>query len=548
MVDNYPTPLSPHLVHRQRSQNCGLVKDDVGKAPPSCYDLPPDDFVYGGSESADASGHGVRDALCWAPHVPSPPRRRGVDHQRVNREAAISHVTSARELTKFRAEHDFRLSPPRDGRGPPALIPSDVTPGYAYGQTADRPSDRMGALIAHRYVAEEGLEERYRRYDEERVRNAAPLKIKMTRAAGSYRQPPLPEPEDPTKLWKMKRFQRAAASPRCRRDGSPSPPPASRSTARLADDAPRAACSRSASLPGLPQANRSSMCKIPTLEEVLLAARVPEALQGASSDAEEETEAGSDAGYHSEGESWSATPQPAEGPWDPESWPEPERLEWEEDQDAEPQTLVGGEVSNPSPVATPRPARRVETLVKLLLTVSHELPEELNAATAAMAGCIRSRFPDSLVRVKEVELEKPRDGIRNERSRYLAWGQGARRSRPTAQGGGGHVMSPVVLSLTVWHTSSEELGVAQRAIVDRIREYFPQGVVQLRGIRPPLPHPRPVESPPDSPGQVRFRKEVSIRESPPLRYPLRPRTRDGQLRRPKPRETTLPSPPRSPWK
>lgn len=52
------------------SRNPLLVKDDVGRAKPSCYDLPKNDFTFGNAQGADVEG-AAEITRTWATHVPS---------------------------------------------------------------------------------------------------------------------------------------------------------------------------------------------------------------------------------------------------------------------------------------------------------------------------------------------------------------------------------------------------------------------------------------------------------------------------------------------
>lgn len=125
---------------------------------------------------------------------------------------------------------------------------------------------------------------------------------------------------------------------------------------------------------------------------------------------------------------------------------------------------------------------------------------------ATLQHCIRSNFNDSVVKIQDFIVAKPRQSEREQRKRYLAWGQGAikeaSREDPTPK-----VLSPVKLTLLLRHASEEELKDSAGSVADCICKRFGEGgVVQLRSMSPPL---------------------WSAPPSPPLRRPLR----DGLGRR-----------------
>merc|ERR1712118_623357 len=89
--------------YRMRSVNTILVKDDVGKAKPSCYDLPHEAFAFGRAEPADMEG--AREVtMHWAAHVPRPKQNGNVqDFRKINRMAAKANVANAKELIQFKS-------------------------------------------------------------------------------------------------------------------------------------------------------------------------------------------------------------------------------------------------------------------------------------------------------------------------------------------------------------------------------------------------------------------------------------------------------------
>lgn len=169
--------------YRQHSRNALLVKDDIGRAKPTVYDLPQEGHTYGRSDPADMEG--AREVtMHWAAHVPRP--QRGPECQdiiKVNKTAAKSGIANARQLAEFRKGVDIKLSPP----GPPGLlpkvIPSDVIPSFAYGRKS-RPSTPIEQVVGNQYAleAEKSANAIYQKYIEEMDMPNGKRRIKLTKA------------------------------------------------------------------------------------------------------------------------------------------------------------------------------------------------------------------------------------------------------------------------------------------------------------------------------------------------------------------------------
>mmetsp|Transcript_15120 Transcript_15120/g.31659 ORF Transcript_15120/g.31659 Transcript_15120/m.31659 type:complete len:232 (-) Transcript_15120:66-761(-) len=200
--------------YRMATKNVILLKDDVGRAKKSVYDLPHEGHAYGRSEIPDLEG--AREVtMHWAAHVPHPKPESGIqDFKRLNKEAAKSQVKNARELVEFRkAGADFKLTPPGPTGCLPKVIPSDVIPSFAYGRKS-RPSTPIGSVVGGGYAAE--FEEAANAQYEMRALASGPpgkTKIKLTKASGARisnareRRRIVEENVAPTPPWTMKKFQ-----------------------------------------------------------------------------------------------------------------------------------------------------------------------------------------------------------------------------------------------------------------------------------------------------------------------------------------------------
>mmetsp|Transcript_103858 Transcript_103858/g.290821 ORF Transcript_103858/g.290821 Transcript_103858/m.290821 type:complete len:155 (-) Transcript_103858:347-811(-) len=72
---------------RRRSRNALLVKDDIGRAKPTVYDLPSQDFTYGWADMPDAEGAG-EIMHSWARHIPTARPGEVQDFRKLNKLSA----------------------------------------------------------------------------------------------------------------------------------------------------------------------------------------------------------------------------------------------------------------------------------------------------------------------------------------------------------------------------------------------------------------------------------------------------------------------------
>jgi len=170
--------------YRAVSRNAVLVKDDVGKAKPTIYDLPHDAHAYGKADPPDQEG--AREVtMHWAAHVPrKKPGAETQDYRKINRMAAKSGVANANHLKEFKKGVDVRLEYKGDTGNQPKVIPSDVIPSFAYGRKS-RPSTPIGAVVGGQYAAEqeEMLQFAYKKHQEEKDMPNGRRVIKLTKAS-----------------------------------------------------------------------------------------------------------------------------------------------------------------------------------------------------------------------------------------------------------------------------------------------------------------------------------------------------------------------------
>jgi hypothetical protein len=197
-----------------RTKNTILVKDDVGKAKSTCFDLPHEAFAYGRAEPADLEG--AREVtMHWAAHVPRPkPGENVQDFRKLNKMAARANVANAVDLAEFKREKDVRLVPAAPVGAQPKVIPSDVIPSFAYGRKS-RPSTPINAVVGYQYAAEyeEAIANDYGRYQIVSDTAGSRTKVRLTKAsrsliATSRTKRDSFEAQPPLELFKLSKFKK----------------------------------------------------------------------------------------------------------------------------------------------------------------------------------------------------------------------------------------------------------------------------------------------------------------------------------------------------
>eukprot|EP00747_Dinoflagellata_sp_TGD_P167583 gnl/TRDRNA2_/TRDRNA2_192239_c0_seq1.p1 gnl/TRDRNA2_/TRDRNA2_192239_c0~~gnl/TRDRNA2_/TRDRNA2_192239_c0_seq1.p1 ORF type:complete len:327 (-),score=59.04 gnl/TRDRNA2_/TRDRNA2_192239_c0_seq1:55-1035(-) len=224
------SPLSARMKVRMR--NPLLVRDDVGKARPTCYDLPEDGFAFGRANTKEEEGAG--EVMRWRgadTNMPPSPERAVQDFQRLNKRALANRHCSAREQALFRREQAVDLpllvapESPRTQADikPVKMLPSDIVPTWCYGHRA-RPSTPIKELISNKYgiMQEQELESFYDEVAVMRESDTANIrKIPLTRASRGHASPSkkatmrsLSQGEkDPFKMSKFKKIGPRVAFP-----------------------------------------------------------------------------------------------------------------------------------------------------------------------------------------------------------------------------------------------------------------------------------------------------------------------------------------------
>lgn len=167
---------------RAKTSNTILVKDDIGKAKRTVYDLPPQAHAYGRAEQPDLEG--AREVvMSWAAHVPRPRPEAGIQNFiKLNRMATLQNVATARQGAEFRRNTSAPLLNSGPQGPPPKVIPSDVIPAFAYGRKS-RPSTPISSVVGAHYAAqsEDDLANYYQRWENDRLNAESRHKIRLTK-------------------------------------------------------------------------------------------------------------------------------------------------------------------------------------------------------------------------------------------------------------------------------------------------------------------------------------------------------------------------------
>uniref|UniRef100_A0A7S1QRX6 Uncharacterized protein n=1 Tax=Alexandrium catenella TaxID=2925 RepID=A0A7S1QRX6_ALECA len=210
-----------------RTKNPLLTRDDVGRARPTCYDLPDNQFSYGRPGNQDMEG--AREvSMRWVSHTPSRgPQGDPPDFVHYNRKAAAQKVVNAKDQKHFRRENDLLEDGSLPGRGYQSAraryhsmfardaVPSDVVPGFTYGRKV-RPSTPIHSVISNRFgtQAEQSLGRFYNDFHEAQDQASRYVrKIPLTTASrghASGARRAASQQDTNGELFKMSKFKRAS--------------------------------------------------------------------------------------------------------------------------------------------------------------------------------------------------------------------------------------------------------------------------------------------------------------------------------------------------
>lgn len=196
-----------------RPSNPLLVRDEVGKAKATCYDLPPGHVPFGSCGAKDVES--ARDVIKqWVSHSP-PVRReeRMLNFRQFNKQAVKSRMCTVKDQGRLiREDAGLPEISPRIGnsRGPPKALPSDTLPHYTYGKVV-RPSTPIKEVLANKWAdeAEDELQEYYANALILKSNPPSARKIHLTQASKGHaaRAKAFNEPPESKAMFKLSKFK-----------------------------------------------------------------------------------------------------------------------------------------------------------------------------------------------------------------------------------------------------------------------------------------------------------------------------------------------------
>ncbi|KAF4746121.1 hypothetical protein FOZ63_004366, partial [Perkinsus olseni] len=178
------------------NRNPLLMRDEVGQAKPTYYDLPNEGFVYGKSEGADPEG-AKEITMTWKSHKPNPVSEANVlDFRSLNKSAIDDgKCRTASDQKIYREQHPKFLvhksasQKRQEGRSVAPRHEKPMPSNFVYGKKT-RPSTPISHVISNQFGLESEMvvEAQYEKMveAEEKAKSHCQLKIKSTRAAKGH--------------------------------------------------------------------------------------------------------------------------------------------------------------------------------------------------------------------------------------------------------------------------------------------------------------------------------------------------------------------------
>lgn len=229
------SPGGAALPPQLRPSNPLLVRDQVGRAKATCYDLPPINVPFGTQLVKDAEG--AREVtMQWISHSPRhQPIDRTPNFRQFNKQAVKHRICTSKEREQYiRSQGEVAVVPEFSPRSPQRVLQKVVPVEATFGRKG-RPSTPIEQVLAHKWGAqgEEELQDFYTAALIFKSNPPSPRKIHLTQASKGHASrakasnAPLEEKE-PFKLTKFKNVP-------CRLNTFRSKPPSSARLATAAD-------------------------------------------------------------------------------------------------------------------------------------------------------------------------------------------------------------------------------------------------------------------------------------------------------------------------
>lgn len=192
----------------RETNNCLLLKAEIGKPLKRGILLPPENVTYGRNSQGKVLG--TIDTFNWCSNSKSIiPKEKGRsrDFISLNKAATNAGLVTAQEHSQYRSTH--QLPPIKNKRDVEKLEVFDVKPTPIIYGVPTKPSTPVFDLLEHKYI--EKWHEEMRLFDlakraSRKDRNPVPqFTYRETRASRLRRHSP---PVDPPALWQMSKFQK----------------------------------------------------------------------------------------------------------------------------------------------------------------------------------------------------------------------------------------------------------------------------------------------------------------------------------------------------
>lgn len=203
----------------KNTQNILLIKEEIGHAKRSVYDLPAQTHAFGVGSCGDVeTAQSITST--WVTHVPSvPPKDNAIDYLKFNKSAATNFASSKGMASE--ASNNGKKVVNVTGQtnlsrgGPVRPLPSDIDPGFAFGKPG-RPGTPVSAVLSNTMAIEfeKQSEAKQLAVLAERRKKFVPSETKSSRcqAAGAAAKREAMNVSDETSAWRLSKFRNVKAT------------------------------------------------------------------------------------------------------------------------------------------------------------------------------------------------------------------------------------------------------------------------------------------------------------------------------------------------
>ena len=199
---------------KPKGNNPLLVKDDVGRAKPSTFTLPSNEFIYGRPDKKDPEDAKAL-TTSWQHHSKSNPKEANKDYLRMNKKSISNGISSVKALNDYQKQNEIRKeakssikhsSVAREGRHSIEVVHGKI----------NRPSTPIGGVLTNAYgsIAEEETKHLYEIEGMKRAEQGKRKAVKLTRSSvkqAEFIKQKAAKEVDQSAQFKLKRFKNVEA-------------------------------------------------------------------------------------------------------------------------------------------------------------------------------------------------------------------------------------------------------------------------------------------------------------------------------------------------